>query len=76
MTQTLQMQPPKPGTKLATLVAALNGKRSTIPKLSKRLGWQSHTIRAAMTRLRQRGYEIARSKADKSAASIFRISKS
>ncbi|MEM9670396.1 MAG: DUF3489 domain-containing protein [Pseudomonadota bacterium] len=76
MNPTLQPRPPKPGTKLADLVAALNGKGSTIPKLSNRLGWQPHTIRAAMTRLRQRGYVITRSKADKSAVSIFKISKS
>ncbi|MEO1407956.1 MAG: DUF3489 domain-containing protein [Pseudomonadota bacterium] len=76
MTQTLQPRPPKHGTKLASLVTALQGKGSTIPKLSNQLGWQPHTIRAAMTRLRKRGYVITRSKTGKAAASIFKVNKS
>lgn len=51
--------PVKPGTKLAGLVTALE-KGSTLEHLGTALGWQPHTVRAALTRLRQRGYRIER----------------
>lgn len=54
------ISPPKPETKEAKLVEALSGKGQSIKQLSSLLEWQPHTIRAAFTRLRQRGYLIER----------------
>lgn len=51
--------PLRPGTKLAGLVTALQ-QGATIENLGAGLGWQPHTVRAALTRLRQRGYRIER----------------
>ena len=73
MTNTIKLNPPREGTKLAALVASLKGKGRSLPALSKRLSWQPHTVRAALTRLRKRGYVIAREKAD-GKPSIYRIS--
>ena len=67
MTQALNA--PKPGTKEAALVKALNGRGKTIDQLSTLLSWKPHTVRAAFTRLRARGYRLARvPKTEKSAA--------
>lgn len=66
---TLTIDPPKSGTKEAALVTSLSGKGKTIKQLSAQLDWQPHTIRAAFTRLRKRGYLIERvAPTDKSAA--------
>jgi len=65
--------PPKPGSKLASLTTALKGKGTTIAKLSDKLGWQPHTIRTAMSRLRQRGYVIMRTRSDKKGVSVFKL---
>ena len=54
-----KQEPLKPGTKLATLAGALE-KGACLEDLGKTLGWQKHTVRAALTRLRQRGYRIER----------------
>lgn len=62
---------PKPGTKLDTLRKTL-AKGATIEQLTRKLNWQPHTIRAAMTRLRKRGFQIAHSKPE-TGASIFKI---
>ena len=59
---------PANGTKEARLVKALS-KGKTIAQLATLLEWQPHTTRAAMTRLRKRGYIIDRTpKTDRSAA--------
>ncbi|WP_439620099.1 DUF3489 domain-containing protein [Hyphomonas sp.] len=68
-----EIDAPKIGTKEATLVSALTGKGASITQLSELLGWQPHTIRAAFTRLRQRGYNIERLKAEGDASSMFRL---
>ncbi len=60
MSDTIELNPPKAGTKLARLVKALSKSGVTLKTLSKSLAWQEHTIRAAMSRLRQRGYNIER----------------
>jgi len=73
MTQIIDIKPPKPGTKLASLVKALNGKGATLKALSKSLAWQSHTVRAALTRLRQRGYEIERVPGRKGQSTFYKI---
>ena len=54
---------------------ALSGSGKTLAQLAQKFDWQPHTVRAAMSRLRQRGYTVERtSKTDKS-ASKFRIAK-
>lgn len=67
------LNPPRVGTKLAKLSHFLNGEGRTLKALSKSLGWQPHTVRAAMTRLRQRGYQIERVPHDGSKPSKFRL---
>lgn len=70
---TTELNPPRVGTKEAGLVKALSGAGKTIKQLSALLNWKPHTIRAAFTRLRARGYVIERiSKTQKSAAK-FRL---
>jgi hypothetical protein len=48
------------GAKLVTLLSSQKG--ATIDALVKKLGWQAHTVRAAMTGLRKRGYAVERDK--------------
>lgn len=60
MTTTIQIDAPQSGTKEASLVSALTGKGKTISQLTDLLGWQPHTVRAAFTRLRKRGYIVDR----------------
>lgn len=60
MTTTNTIDAPETGTKEADLVSALTGKGRTIAQLTERLGWQPHTVRAAFTRLRKRGYIVER----------------
>jgi len=57
---TTTISAPKNGTKEAALVAALGGKGKTIKQFTTLLNWQPHTVRAAFTRLRKRGYLIER----------------
>ena len=61
---TTNLNPPREGTKEAKLIAALSGKAQSIKQLTNLLDWQPHTIRAAFTRLRQRGYLIERTPKD------------
>jgi DNA-binding transcriptional regulator PaaX len=49
---------PKAGTKLAELLDMLGGEGSNLRAMSAKLGWKDHTTRAAITRLRQRGFPI------------------
>ncbi len=49
--------PERPGGKLGALLKAVERKRgATISELTEVTGWQPHTARAALTRLRQRGF--------------------
>lgn len=67
---------PKPAknTKKEKLISLLNKNTgSDITDISKRLGWLPHTTRAALTRLRQAGYEISSEKSGKAKASKYRI---
>ena len=73
MTDTLELDPPREGTKEAKLVAALAGKGRTLAQLSDLLSWQPHTVRAAMTRLRGRGYLIERVPKTVKSAARFRL---
>lgn len=69
-----ELQTPRANTKEARLVYALGGNGKTIKQLTALLSWKPHTVRAAFTRLRARGYLIERvPKTDKSAAK-FRLS--
>ncbi len=66
-------QRPKPGFKqenLLRLVSRKNGSR--IIQLEKELGWQSHTVRAAICGLRKLGIEIDTGKT-KSGQTIYRL---
>ena len=52
-------------TKKAQVLALLKRKSgATIAQIAKATGWQAHTIRAAITRLRQQGNEIERKNND------------
>lgn len=73
MTQSNSLNPPRAGTKLAALVDALKRDGVTLRALSSELGWQDHTTRAAMTRLRQRGYAIERIAAKDGRRSAYRL---
>ncbi|MCB2135323.1 MAG: DUF3489 domain-containing protein [Rhodobacteraceae bacterium] len=49
--------PERPGGKLGSVLTAVERKRgATISELTEATGWQPHTARAALTRLRQRGF--------------------
>ncbi|MEO0550469.1 MAG: DUF3489 domain-containing protein [Pseudomonadota bacterium] len=74
MTDTIS--PPRTGTKEAKLVSKLYGKGATLAQLSSLLDWQPHTVRAAMTRLRGRGYIIDRIAKTERSAAKFKIRKS
>ncbi len=53
------MATPRAGTKQARLVDLLNSDHgASITDLTEALGWLPHTVRAALTGLRKRGYEI------------------
>jgi len=60
-------------TKQATLIAMLSDDvGASVPTLSETLKWQIHTVRAALTGLRQKGHELARTK-DAAGTTIYRI---
>ncbi len=44
-----------------------------VAQISKKLGWQKHTTRTALTGLRKAGFTIERSASDGSGASVYRI---
>ncbi len=53
------------GTKQALLIDLLKRKKgATIEKVVETLGWLPHTVRAALTRLRQQGFRIERVRED------------
>lgn len=53
----------RPGTKQARLVALLQrAKGAALEELCTALGWQAHTVRAAITGLRKKGYVITSTK--------------
>lgn len=52
-------RPDRPGGKLGLLLDAVAGPNgATLEDLTTRTGWQPHTTRAALTRLRQRGFDV------------------
>lgn len=72
--QSIQLSPPRTGTKQSKLVSMLSRKSGvTIAKASEALEWQRHTTRSALTGLRKRGYQIKR-KERRGKASVYLIS--
>lgn len=70
---TTTIDAPSPDTKEAALVKALKGRGKNITQLSELLAWQPHTVRAAFTRLRKRGYLIERVPATEKTPARFRL---
>lgn len=59
MTKDTDTSPPREGSKAATLLEMLQRKDgATLDEMTERTGWQSHTVRAAMTGLRKKGHVI------------------
>jgi hypothetical protein len=55
----------RPGSKQALLVERLSsGTGCTLDELAELLGWQRHTVRAALTGLRQKGFRVTKSKSE------------
>ena len=66
-------QPPRPGSKQALVIGMLSAKTgATLDALAEATGWLPHTVRAALTGLRRRGFMVERSRAD-GEASVYRI---
>ncbi|MGI4764799.1 MAG: DUF3489 domain-containing protein [Janthinobacterium lividum] len=67
------LRPPRPGSKAALLLDLVgrNG-GATLDLLADALGWQRHTIRAALTRLRQGGAPVERVAGD-DGRSVYRL---
>ena len=60
-------------TKRDQLIRLLSRKGgATIAQLEDKLGWQSHTVRAAISRLRKAGHDIERENAEGKRGSIYR----
>lgn len=61
-------------TKKSQLIKMLSAKAGAdIATISGKLGWQTHTTRAAITGLRKAGYEITVEKADAGKPTRYRI---
>ncbi len=56
---------------LIALLSKPNGARISV--LVERLGWQAHTVRAALSGLRKQGLEIATSKSPKTGEAVYVI---
>jgi len=54
---------------LIALLSKPNGARISV--IVERLGWQAHTVRATVSGLRKRGYEIATSKSAKTGEIVY-----
>ncbi len=64
--QTTRTPAPKSKTKKARILSLLKRKSgATIEQIAKATGWQAHTVRAALTRLRQAGTPIERVRGNK-----------
>ena len=60
-------------TKQAVLIALLSDEAgASVPTLAATLAWQNHTVRAALTGLRQKGHALARTK-DADGTTVYRI---
>lgn len=56
---------------LITLLRARNGART--PTICKSLGWQKHTVRAALSGLRKEGHVITASKSARDEITVYRM---
>lgn len=56
---------------LVALLSKPNGAR--ISSVVDRLGWQAHTVRAALSGLRKQGHEIATTKSPKTGGTVYSI---
>ncbi|EIM73507.1 hypothetical protein A33O_15001 [Nitratireductor aquibiodomus RA22] len=56
---------------LIALLAKPNGARASL--IAERLGWQAHTVRAALSRLRKEGHPIVMSKSPKTGETVYAI---
>lgn len=56
---------------LAAMISKPDGVRITI--LVERLGWQPHTVRAALSGLRKQGHQILASKSPKTGEAVYRL---
>ena len=66
---------PKPKTKKAQLIQLLSRKAGAdVAMISDKLGWQTHTTRAALSGLRKAGYEVVGEKPDEGKPKRYRIS--
>ncbi len=66
---------PKHKTKKEELIQLLTRKSGAdVATISKTLGWQTHTTRAALTGLRKAGYEVLGEKPDEGKPKRYRIS--
>jgi DNA-binding transcriptional regulator PaaX len=62
-------------TKLDQILASARGRHgATLAELTAATGWQPHTVRAALTRLRQRGHHFERNR-NKSGETRYRLKK-
>jgi Protein of unknown function (DUF3489) len=65
---------PRDGSKLARVIALLERDHgATIAELIAATGWLAHTIRAALTGLRKRGYAVAIDRSDDKRGSFYHI---
>lgn len=64
---------PKAGTREATFLEHLTGDGADVASLMKTMGWQGHTVRAALTGLRKRGIKVERIEGGPDAAPIYRV---
>ncbi|MCI5073967.1 DUF3489 domain-containing protein [Oricola sp.] len=56
---------------LVALLSKPNGARISV--IVERLGWQAHTVRAALSGLRKQGVEVAMSKSPKTGETVYTI---
>jgi biotin operon repressor len=64
----------KPATKKQQLIDLLSGEKLvTVEKMSKTLGWQPHTVRAAITGLRKAGFAVDSSRPPDGGGTCYRI---
>lgn len=56
---------------LVALLSKPNGARISV--IAERLGWQTHTVRAALSGLRKQGVEVAASKSPKTGETVYAI---
>lgn len=56
---------------LVTLLSKPNGARASL--IAERLGWQAHTVRAALSGLRKDGHPVVMSKSPKTGETVYAI---